>query len=90
MEEERRRTVRKLQLSREKILANYRDAVPEALEGADGKQRGAVYNTLAPRDVAQHSNLVGHPIKVPVRDSDGKEDLQPDPMGLFIVHRRTR
>jgi hypothetical protein len=46
MEEERRRKVRKLQLSREKILAHYRDAVPEALEEADGKQRRAVYNTL--------------------------------------------
>jgi len=44
--EERRRRVRELQLSREKILARYRDAVPEALEEADGKQRRAVYNTL--------------------------------------------
>ena len=44
--EERRRKVRELQLSREKILARYRDAVPEALEEADGKQRRAVYNTL--------------------------------------------
>ena len=44
--EERRRKVRELQLSREKILARYRDAVPEALEEADGNQRRAVYNTL--------------------------------------------
>ena len=43
--EERRRKVRELQLSREKILARYRDAVPEALEEADGNARRAVYNT---------------------------------------------
>jgi hypothetical protein len=43
---ERRRKIRELHLSREKILARYRDAVPEALEEADGKQRRAVYNTL--------------------------------------------
>jgi len=43
---ERRRKVRELQLSREEILASYRNAVPEALEEADGKQRRAVYNTL--------------------------------------------
>lgn len=47
MVEERRRKVRELRLSREKkILARYRDAVPEALEEADGKQRRTVYNTL--------------------------------------------
>ena len=46
MLEERRRKVRELQLSREKFVARYRDAVPEALEEADGKQRRAVYNTL--------------------------------------------
>ncbi len=44
--EERRRKVRELQLSREKILAHCRDAVQEALEEADGKQRRTVYNTL--------------------------------------------
>jgi hypothetical protein len=44
--EERRRKVRELELSRERVLAHYRDAVPEALEEADGKQRRAVYNTL--------------------------------------------
>ena len=43
---ERRRKIRELHLSREKILARYRDTVPEALEEADGKQRRAVYNTL--------------------------------------------
>jgi site-specific DNA recombinase len=43
---ERRRKVRELQMSREKILARYRDAVPEALEEAEGKQRRTVYNTL--------------------------------------------
>src|SRR5215204_371897 len=44
--EERRRKIRELHLSREKILTRYRDAVPEALEEANGKQRRAVYNTL--------------------------------------------
>ena len=44
--EERRHKIRELEVSREKILARYRDAVPEALEEADGKQRRAVYNTL--------------------------------------------
>jgi chromatin segregation and condensation protein Rec8/ScpA/Scc1 (kleisin family) len=44
--EERRHKVRELQMSREKILARYRDAVPEALEVAEGRQRRTVYNTL--------------------------------------------
>jgi hypothetical protein len=44
--EERRRKIRELHLSREKILTRYRDTVPEVLEVADGKQRRAVYNTL--------------------------------------------
>ena len=44
--EERRNKIRELQLSREKILARYREAAPEELEKADGKQRRAVYNTL--------------------------------------------
>jgi chromatin segregation and condensation protein Rec8/ScpA/Scc1 (kleisin family) len=44
--EERRHKVRELQMSREKILARYRDAVPEALEEAEGRQRRTVYNTL--------------------------------------------
>jgi hypothetical protein len=35
-----------LQLSRDKILARYREAAPEELEKADGKKRRAVYNTL--------------------------------------------
>lgn len=43
---ERRRKIRELHQSREKILTRYRDAVPGALEEADGKQRRAVYNTL--------------------------------------------
>jgi recombinase-like zinc beta ribbon protein len=44
--EERWHKIRELQLSREKILAHYRDAVPEALEETDGKQRRTMYNTL--------------------------------------------
>jgi chromosome segregation ATPase len=43
---ERRNKIRELELSREKILSQYREAVPEALEEADGKQRRTVYNTL--------------------------------------------
>ena len=37
--EERRSWVRELQLSREKMLARYNEAVPEELEKADGKRR---------------------------------------------------
>ncbi len=44
--EERRSKVRELELSREKILAGYREVAPEELEKADGKKRRAVYNTL--------------------------------------------
>jgi hypothetical protein len=33
-------------VSREKILARYRVAMPGELEEADGKQRRTVYNTL--------------------------------------------
>jgi chromosome segregation ATPase len=44
--EERRSKVRELRMSREKILARYREAAPEELEKADGKKRRAVYNTL--------------------------------------------
>ena len=44
--EGRRSRVRELQLSREKILARYSEAVPEELEKADGNKRSAVYNTL--------------------------------------------
>jgi predicted nucleic acid-binding Zn-ribbon protein len=44
--EERRSRVRELQLSRDRILARYREAAPDELEKADGKKRRAVYNTL--------------------------------------------
>ena len=44
--EERWSKVRELEISREKILACYREMVPEALEEAEGEQRRAVYNTL--------------------------------------------
>jgi hypothetical protein len=44
--EQRRSKIRELQLSRDKILARYREAAPEELEKADGKKRRAVYNTL--------------------------------------------
>jgi predicted nucleic acid-binding Zn-ribbon protein len=70
--EERRRKVRELQLSREKILARYRDAVPEALEEADGKQRRAVYNTLGLTVWAAKTN--GDPIRI-VFDALGGEEV---------------
>jgi hypothetical protein len=44
--EERRSRVRELEVSRETILARYREAAPEELEIADGNKRRAVYNTL--------------------------------------------
>ena len=70
--EERRRRVRELQLSREKILARYRDAVPEALEEAGGKQRRAVYNTLGLTVWAAKTN--GDPIRI-VFDALGGEEV---------------
>jgi hypothetical protein len=44
--EERRSKVSELELSRERVLARYQEAVPESLEEADGNARRAVYNTL--------------------------------------------
>jgi recombinase-like zinc beta ribbon protein len=44
--EERRSKIQELQVSREKILARYREAAPDELEKADGKKRRGVYNTL--------------------------------------------
>jgi hypothetical protein len=44
--EERRRMARELERSRERVLARYRNAVPETLEKADGNVRRSVYNTL--------------------------------------------
>jgi vacuolar-type H+-ATPase subunit I/STV1 len=69
--EERRRRVRELQLSREKILARYRDAVPEALEEAGGKQRRAVYNTLGLTVWAAKTN--GDPIRIVFSALGGEE-----------------
>jgi len=43
---ERRRKVRELELSREKVLARYRNAVSEGLEKMGGKERCTVYNAL--------------------------------------------
>ena len=70
--EERRRRVRELQLSRGKILARYRDAVPQALEEAGGKQRRAVYNTLGLTVWAAKTN--GDPIRI-VFDALGGEEV---------------
>jgi hypothetical protein len=44
--EEHQRKVREIELSREKVLARYRNAVPEALEKTEGTRRRTVYNTL--------------------------------------------
>jgi DNA repair exonuclease SbcCD ATPase subunit len=70
--EERRRKVRELQLSREKILARYRNAVPEALEEIAGKHRRAVYNTLGVTVWAAKTN--GDPIRI-VFDALGGEEV---------------
>jgi hypothetical protein len=74
--EERRRKVRELQLSREEILAHYRDAVPEALEEADGKQRRAVYNTLGVTVWAAKAK--GDPIRIVLGALGGEEVCRSD------------
>jgi transcriptional regulator of nitric oxide reductase len=63
--------VRRLQLSRGKILANYRDAVPEALEEADGNQRRAVYNTL--RVIVWAARTEEDPIRIEMSALGGEE-----------------
>lgn len=44
--EERRHKSHEPELSHEKFLAHYRDAVPEGLGKMDGKERRTVYNAL--------------------------------------------
>jgi site-specific DNA recombinase len=69
--EERLRKVREIKLSREKILARYRDAVPEALEKADGKKRLAVYNALGVTVWAAKAK--GDPIEIVFSALGGEE-----------------
>jgi hypothetical protein len=74
--EERRRKIREPQLSREKILARYRDAVPEALEEAGGKQRRTVYNTLGVTVWAAKAK--GDPIRIVFSALGGEEVCRSD------------
>jgi len=69
--EECRRKVRELELSREKILARYREAAPEALGKADGKKRRAVYNALGV--TVRPAKAKGDPIKVMFSALGGEE-----------------
>ena len=74
--DERRRKVRELQMSREKTLARYRDAVPEALEEAEGKQRRTVYNTLGVTVWAAKTK--GDPIRIVFSALGGEEVCHED------------
>ena len=69
---ERRRKARELELSREKILARYRNAVPpEGLEKMDGKERRTVYNALGLTVWAARAK--GDPIKIVFSALGGEE-----------------
>jgi hypothetical protein len=74
--EERRSKIRELHLSCEKILARYREVVPEALEEADGKQRRGVYNTLGV--TVWVANAQEDPIKIVFGALGGEEVCQED------------
>jgi hypothetical protein len=99
--EERRRRVRELRLSREKILARYRNAVPEALEEADGKERRAVYNTLGVTVWAAKAKE--DPIKIVFSALGGEEvcrsdatsrrsftEANPAPLKFILISRNGR
>jgi hypothetical protein len=68
---ERRRKACELELSREKILARYRNAVPEGLEKMDGKERRTVYNALGLTVWAARAK--GDPIKIVFSALGGEE-----------------
>jgi Recombinase zinc beta ribbon domain len=68
---ERCRKARELELSREKILARYRNAVPEGLEKMDGKERRTVYNALGLTVWAARAK--GDPIKIVFSALGGEE-----------------
>jgi predicted nucleic acid-binding Zn-ribbon protein len=74
--EERRYKIRELQLSRERILARYREAAPEELEKADGKKRRAVYNTLGVTVWAARTK--GDPIRIEMSALGGEEVCRND------------
>jgi hypothetical protein len=74
--EERRSKIRELHLSCEKILARYREVVPEALEEADGKQRRGVYNTLGV--TVWVANAQEDPIKIVFGALGGEEVCHED------------
>jgi hypothetical protein len=74
--EERWRKVRELELSREKVLARYRDAVPEAFEKTDGNTRRAVYNTLGVTVWAAKAK--GDPIRIVLGALGGEEVCRSD------------
>jgi hypothetical protein len=74
--EERRSRVRELEVSREKILARYREAAPEELEKADGKKRRAVYNTLGVTVWAARTEE--DPIRIEMSALGGEEFCQED------------
>lgn len=74
--EQRRRKIRELEMSREKILACYRDAAPEALEKADGKKRRAVYNALGV--TVWPARAKGDPMKIVFSALGGEEVCQND------------
>ena len=73
---ERRRKVRELELSREKVLARYRDAVPEGLEKMDGKERCAVYNALGVTVWAARAE--GDPVRIVFGALGGEEVCRSD------------
>jgi hypothetical protein len=74
--EERRRKLRELERSRERVLARYRNAVPEALEKADGNTRRAVYNTLGV--TVWSAKAKKDPIRIEMSALGGEEVCQED------------
>ena len=73
---ERRRKIRELELSREKVLASYRDAVPEELEKVEGKKRCAVYNALGA--IVWAARAKGDPIRIVFGALGGEEVCRSD------------
>ena len=73
---ERRRKIRELELSREKVLASYRDAVPEGLEKVEGKKRCAVYNALGV--IVWAARAKGDPIRIVFGALGGEEVCRSD------------
>jgi hypothetical protein len=74
--EEHQRKVREIELSREKVLARYRNAVPEALEKTEGTRRRTVYNTLGVTVWAAMTKQ--DPIRIVFSALGGEEDCRSD------------